>query len=450
MEFRESFAVRMDNHKKDDYRKPIAFMKSLGLKCDSVGWADVQLDAEEDFSLVDEMKEKAKAEGAVLRCLGYKKEYIGKDAEWFYFKPRVEAKSEDLDWDSSYTWNIKGYKLPKGCQLVVIQERIGVSQEFVDACRDLKLSGVDFMWVTDKGRFDAPPYFYILPEKGFCRYTIDYGDEFDKPKKGTPAYEVFLETCTQIDFDGSHMSKIAETFHKFEMADLPKMLDQKEVPDTDFAYVGTDALIRRSAAEVLIARGILKWADLAPVVFFDEEKHDRLICTCEIDTYMPDEIRNVQAAAYEKWKKKKRPVYEPKEKDAIKQLRTAKQEIPESYTKALKKVVLETLVEESVSWLAPYYKVSNGGSLNNEIDFLPYEEVEASTTEFLEMLREDEKMMADMPELEASIVFASAANGDSILLKTDGSVMRYDHEDPCLSNGWESLHHFFFDVIEIE
>ena len=327
---------------------------------------------------------------------------------------------------------------------------IGVSEKFVDACKQLDLTGADFAWITDKGRFDAPAYFYILPEKGFRRYTLDYGDEFEKPKKYTPAYKRFLKNCRQVDSDGSHMTEIAESFQKFYIVDLPKLLDQKEAPDTDFAYAGTDALIRKSAAEALIANGVLKWSDLMPAVFFDEKTHDRLIRVSEMDEYMPDFIRETQAKAYEKWKKKTRPAYEPKEKDTIKMLRSAKKEMPDSYEKALKKVVLETLVDEPFSWLAPYYKVSNGGAINDEIDFLPYEAVEEATAEFLEELHEDEIVLADMPELESAVVFASAANGDAILLKADGSVMRYDHEDPYLSNEWETLAQFFFDEIEVE
>lgn len=452
MKFKESFSLIVDNHIPDDYSVPVAFMKSFGLKCDCVGWTTITLDSEEKFKLIQEMRKKADDQGLKLRCQNYTKEYFGYDADWFYFKPGIGPKDDDKEWDAwEYnTWRIKGYKLPKGCQVINMDWLTAVSLEFIEACRDLQLTGVDFMWVTDKGRFDAPAYFYILPEKGFCRYTLDYGDEFEKPKKYTPAYKRFLKNCRQVDSDGSHMTEIAESFHKFYMVDLPKLLDQKEAPDTDFAYAGTDALIRKSAAEALIANGVLKWSDLMPAVFFDEKTHDRLIRVSEMDEYMPDFIRETQAKAYEKWKKKTRPAYEPKEKDAIKMLRSAKKEMLDSYEKALKKVVLETLVDEPFSWLAPYYKVSNGGAINDEIDFLPYEAVEEVTAEFLEELHEDEIVLADMPELESAVVFASAANGDAILLKADGSVMRYDHEDPYLSNEWETLAQFFFDEIEIE
>ena len=58
-------------------------------------------------------------------------------------------------------------------------------------------------------------------------------------------------------------------------------------------------------------------------------------------------------------------------------------------------------------------------------------------------------LFKDISDLEYAIVFGIAANGDKLLLRKDSSVMRYNHEDPYLSEIWDSLHAFFYDQIEI-
>lgn len=200
----------------------------------------------------------------------------------------------------------------------------------------------------------------------------------------------------------------------------------------------------------MIAKGVLKWVDLEPATYFDEEKHSRLIYEYTPEEYMPDFIKEKHASAYEKWKMKKRTPFNPKEKDALKLMRSAKKELPEYYNKPLKKAIIENLTETPYAPMLPYYKISNGCAINDEIDILPYEDVEEATAEFMEDLQAEELIMEDMPELMQSVAIGTTANGDTILLKKDGTVLRYDHEDPYLSGGWDSLHSFFFEEIEVE
>lgn len=452
MRFKESFSVIVDNHKPDDYTESITFMKSFGLKCDCVGWTTITLDNEEKFDLLNKMRKKANERKFTLRCCNYRKEYIGENAEWFYFSPRTEVKCDDYEWDESDygTCTIKGYKLPKGTKVVDIVGLTGVTQSFVDACKEMQLTGVDFMWVTDKGRFDAPPYYYILPEKTFLRYAENYGEMYDKPRsKAKTNYMSFVLNCRQVDSDGSHMEKLAEFFDRFESVSLPEMIDKDGEPETDFAYLGDLVFIRRNAAKKLVSKGVLAWHELKPAMYFDEEEHSRLIRTCERKEYMPEFIKENHEKSFEKWKLKSRPPFNPKEKDALSLMRRAKKDSPKYYSKALKKTILETLTDTSFALMMPYYKISNGCAINDEIDILPYEDAAEENAEFLEELQDEELLLEDMPELKDAIAFGVAANGDKILLKKDGSVMRYDHEDPYLSETWDSLHSFFYDQIEI-
>lgn len=453
MEFRESISVIVDGRVPHNYTESIAFMKELGLKCDCVGWTYIELDSEEKFELIKRMRKKADEQKVKLRCQGYQKKLVGKDADWFFLRPRTEVKGDDREWEESEygTSTIKGYKLPKGSHVIEIVNLIGASEKFIGVCRELKLTGVDFMWVTDRGKYDAAPYFYIVPEKAFCRGIDGYGDDFRKPKsKLSPGYRKFLLNCRQVDSDGSHMEELASLFDQFQYPTVPMMVDRNCAPDTDFAFYGASILIRKPAVEALIAKGVLKWVDLEPATYFDEEKHSRLIYEYTPEEYMPDFIKEKHASAYEKWKMKKRTPFNPKEKDALKLMRSAKKELPEYYNKPLKKAIIENLTETPYAPMLPYYKISNGCAINDEIDILPYEDVEEATAEFMEDLQAEELIMEDMPELMQSVAIGTTANGDTILLKKDGTVLRYDHEDPYLSGGWDSLHSFFFEEIEVE
>ena len=45
------------------------------------------------------------------------------------------------------------------------------------------------------------------------------------------------------------------------------------------------------------------------------------------------------------------------------------------------------------------------------------------------------------------VVFAKSADGDSVLLKDDGSVIRFAHEIPEIIDEWKTLAQFLFDSI---
>ena len=77
------------------------------------------------------------------------------------------------------------------------------------------------------------------------------------------------------------------------------------------------------------------------------------------------------------------------------------------------------------------------------------ENMENMTEEFLADLCKEETILESMSQLNNPLVIGGAANGDTILLLTNGKVMRYDHEDPTLSQEWNSVFEFFYDNLEM-
>ena len=142
-------------------------------------------------------------------------------------------------------------------------------------------------------------------------------------------------------------------------------------------------------------------------------------------------------------------MYEPTEKITLKTLRQAKKENEEQYHKPLKRSVADHLLGTELECIVPYYRISNGGYISDEIEYYAFEKVAIETREFLTEIQTEERLLMDMPQLLTCTVIGQAVNGDSILLEPKHTVLRYDHEDPTLSIRWNSIFEFFYDNIEI-
>ena len=71
------------------------------------------------------------------------------------------------------------------------------------------------------------------------------------------------------------------------------------------------------------------------------------------------------------------------------------------------------------------------------------------TNGFLAELRKEETILEELPQLDNSLVIGGTANGDTILLLTNGKILRYNHEDPTLSQEWNTVFEFFYDNLEM-
>ena len=111
-------------------------------------------------------------------------------------------------------------------------------------------------------------------------------------------------------------------------------------------------------------------------------------------------------------------------------MRNEKREDKDRFEKALKKSIIQTLGGSKFAAIAPYYAITNGGQLSDEVIFYRYEELSDMTNEFLAELKKEETILEEFPQLDKSIVIGGTANGDTIILLTNGKEMRYDHEDP--------------------
>lgn len=93
--------------------------------------------------------------------------------------------------------------------------------------------------------------------------------------------------------------------------------------------------------------------------------------------------------------------------------------------------------------LLPYYMVANGAHLSDEYELFSYEYALLRQEELYYELN-NEELLSKKPE---GIVFARCADGDTVLLCRDNSVIRWSHEEPIEVDKWDSLAQFIFEAI---
>lgn len=458
MKIKESIAWRVENKKKQDepaYKEARDFVHKLGLKCDEVGWSYLDLLCPEQAQILAKIQALSKEKKLPLLCT-YDKEISDFESEWYLLRPQGE-----IDFDSTamedyqveggicHLLTMKGYKAPKGHHVFGIsRDDLAVSEDFKEACERRGFSGCRFLWIKDTGRYAAKPYYQLLAEHAVTRMTT-VGFDLEK-LRGSQRQEVF----SQIDDGAGSLCELEKIFRYIQYLNLPVMVDPKGMPDSDFAYSCEDGYafscyIRKEAAEKLIKEKVLSFKDLIPIAYFDESRHSLLIRKNYNIAQIPEELLRIRELEKEKFYKKERPIYHITEKMALSFLWKAKRGRKEDFFGPLPKKTAETLENTSFEPLIPYYRVSNGGALSDEVWLFAYEEMAFQSELFRTSLEKEELLAAEMPELFDAMAVGKTLNGDMILLMADGRLMRFDHEDPALSKTWETPELFFYETVEI-
>jgi len=131
------------------------------------------------------------------------------------------------------------------------------------------------------------------------------------------------------------------------------------------------------------------------------------------------------------------------EKEALKLFKEAKAERKEDFGRAIPRSEAEVVAQTEYAPLLAYYKIANGGYLSDEYRFLDHATAVHESAELQSALLSEE-LIERRPD---GVVFATAADGDRILLCKDGNVLRFGHEEPVPINEWMSLSQFVVDAI---
>ena len=430
----------------DKYRLNIEFVHSLGLKCDCVGWSELDLQnprADEILSAIDSF---CKKNGWKARGI-YTRTYADYESDWYEIVPTTFKDNTLCGYDDEFAsehgdkvrvFNIRAYHelrpSPKWWY-----ESILVPERFRDACVRHGITDVDFCWARDKGKYQAEQYFHL-----YCNKQIPTIAE---------GRNITIEDRDKIDALGGYLPKIADIFYKLQLIDLQECYIESDIPNCNialaycpktFTYCGrNNFLIHKDFAQKLLQEKAISQSDLTPAVVVKELPSGYTLG----HTVMPDRpiasCMQKSIAEYEKLKSTERPLRLISEKDAVKLLRLAKKERKEDFKKAFTKAKSVDITETSYAPLLPYYLIANGGYLSDEYELLSYD---IATEE--NMLFTEELLTEELLEIKPDgIVIAKCPDGDKVLLCTDGKVIRFSHEEPVATEEWVSLAQFIADAI---
>lgn len=433
----------------------IDFVHSLGLKCDCVGWCSLDLGSPRADEILEKIELFCRENGWKARG-HYTRTVIDFESDWYEFRlsnydsRQVTSKTMLTATDGStiYAPDIKAFlctnPVPVDCWNEII-----VPDRFRKACLRNHLSGVEFCWVRDKGRYEAEQYFWIYVDQRIPRIGTEKDLRYSEEKRQLPyGYYPKTEHYEKICRLGGYVPRLTELVYdlNFHLSDCYRRADLPE-GGIAFAYprqYGTRRiLIHKDTVELLIKEKALSAHSLRPVWVVDEFPEGYSVCDTKDFSRPTAECIAMMQKQYEQLKETSRPIRKISEKEALKSMRRAKREQKEYFKKAMSKKQSESLMETEYAPLIPYYLVANGGCLSDEYELLSYEAALEATKEFAASMKKEELL----EEKLEGLVFTNCANGDVVLLCTDGRVVRFSHEEPEILEQWPSMAQFVFDAI---
>lgn len=442
-----------------DGTNSLSFAKELGVKCDSVGWIHFELDKDKDLLL--KIREKADLENVYLRGC-YVKNFSEVDAEWYIIRPQIKLALDDYDfckYDNVTVQAIKAFKVPRDCHVFeILLDWPAFSQQFVDAYERLRLSGIEFCWVPDKGKYAANSFYYPIAGNMAPRVAGEI-ETFRKKTyechtlKNIPYDKEQLRVLyEQADSMGGNLLFLEDILDEVQYADIPLMVDYKEMPDYDFVYlsdwVHKSLLVRRTAADKLMKEGVLVNKDLVPVLSFDEWKHNSLISQGVEKEDFVLKIKEILHKEQIKLSQKERPQFIPTEKLTLQALKNNKKYRAEKYYRPLKKAISQSLVGTMYESMIPYYNISDGGRLSDIVLYYSYERALVETQKFINDFLQDDSAVNNDPDLQNCIVIATDIKyEDVILLEKCNRVLQFSFEEHRVVKRWNQLCEFFYDNI---
>lgn len=456
MKYTETLVWILDKDGEPDYneelaRQNIEFVHSLGLKCDCVGWSRLELGDPRAKDILAAIKSFCKENNWSARGW-YTREFAERESDWYairfaeandrFLGSRISVPADNGD--KADLFNIKACQdltvSPKEwCELKLVPE------QFRESCIKLDLTDVDFCWAQDRGKYRSAQYFHIYPHHAVSRMAGSYYLHYtaDPSIKGPEKRTLEL---------GGSIPLLTEIFYDLRVS-LPNCYLKSELPEQGFssAYIARrpwmpgrqSILLHKDTAQHLLKEKALSPSMLMPVPVLDAfpAGYDILDTVRQFPPAL--EVRDGLLQKYEELKANPRPIRAISEKDALKLLRAAKKERKEDFKKALPKSRAVEISSTFYASLLPYYQIANGVLLSDEYELLPYDAALTENTEFFAALCAEE-LLTEKPN---GIVFAKCPDGDTVLLCKDGTVIRFSHEAPEITDRWQSLSHFIADAL---
>ena len=427
-------------------RLNIEFVHSLGLKCDCVGWSNLDLQNPRADEILSAIALFCKISGFKARGV-YTRTYTDYTSDWYElvptgFKENSCCGSEECESEKGEkvcVYHIRAYHELRPSPKWYHYDTFLVPERFRDVCIRHNINDVDFCWAKDKGKYKAEQYFHM-----YCNHQI--------PRIAIGG-EITVEDKEKIEALGGYLPRISEIFYRLQQNSLQDCYINSDMPDSKIAHAyfpwtfsqcgRNKFLIHKNFAQILLREKAISENDLKPAMVVKEMPLGYTLAdTVSQDRPVSDYLQK-SISEYEKLKNTDRPLHMISEKDALKILRAAKKERKEDFDKAFPKAKISVLNESAYISVLPYYLIANGGYFSDEYEFLSYEKAVAENKLFEEQLLFEE-LLEDKPD---GVVIAQCPDGDKVLLCKDGKVIRFSHEEPTVLEEWQSLAQFVADTI---
>jgi len=409
--------TRADFYSFDDVRYETlrVIYNSMGLKLHSVAWTEIELTPENIEILLEkfsELKEKRIAYPGAGHIYEELSEASVTECEWFSIDvPYLNQNEGDLLLDGGYPF-LKAYQYPP----YVYMQGHFVSEDFKALVDKEKLTGVDFLWAEDRGKYAAKQW-YVM------RATQAMGRGFDTPWFDGEIYKEFQTESDPKAFiekvakDGYPIngkkylqSKIAEyeknfsdkyrigmtyfpavavgnrlasqpllntLIHHFSLtggrgdglviSTIPRFL-KKYLPKTDFAYFWNDGrgnqtlCLNKKVKGLLVSHAMVKERDIRPLAIYDIMPESCIDLANDAE-YPPSIYTDEEFNALKKEEKERRVRFDKKElprcmpniKNTLKLLRHTKKEQDKKSVKGISKKKIEEYVESMTISLPEYW-----------------------------------------------------------------------------------------------
>ena len=424
-------AVGDENESKENRE----FVHSLGLKCDYVGWCNLDLESENADKIIEKIEKYCEDTHSYLRGY-YKSTNSYEDNEWY----KLNTKYISTDYFENEN-EIRAYKIPKNTNCLYENTKSAialVSDNFRKVCVTEGFSGITFSWKKDIGKYKSLQYFNMYISSNVPNFYSCNNLSAADPEGTNKLFKL-----------GGKLPKLIPLFYNINI-DIPICIKKNDLPSTDFAYykydtfsyVETGVLIRKKVATILLERRLITRSDLICVNILDDiPLHYEKYSSEKLEPISNEDVQSIQKA-YEEFLllPKQEPV--TREKMALHLLRKQKNGEKEYYNRSLSKSLCDLMLGTIYEAMVPYYKVCDGGVLSDEYTLLSYSESVVETKKLFDYLALDELI-----DPIQGVAIAKCADGDVILLTLEKEVKRISHENYEIIELWENVATFIYDAL---
>jgi hypothetical protein len=467
---------------KEDQARRNAFVKTftepIHIKCGFAGNGRIAFDHPKFVQFLEVLKQYAEQKKMVFKknC-AYAQEYTN-EPEWYKYNPSKSIEGTTFD-GNLITCNAANI-LPNvniGCDY---RARPIVSEKFKRIVEENSLTGLEFLWCKDVGRFAPPQQWYSAIATSFMGRGIDApwinpelvnslkSNKYPPFNLGRMAVTNFLASCLKEDADlPPRLKKYLSLCdaNSFNIYYHERFL-REYLPKTDFAFgyfPGWQGFyISKKAKEILLSNQLLNAHDsIEPIAVLEELPPGAILLDgmesvpdpyCFLKNAFGDMTILELKALHEQEKNNYQKILKPEKKLTIKQalnlVNSEKRKRPRDFSKRLHdKELIGSITKLPANWIE-LLKKTNGGYLSIKCELVPFKEIENFTADKLE---QGKGFYEKYPLNRISI--ATKGDGDwyDLVLIDDFSkdcpVVQVTHEGGEVLHEWTNIASFVYDMI---